>query len=95
MRTVGSKIFRIRPVHGFTAQLTSTLVVWGANIGGQPISTTQVISSSVMGVGASERFSKVRWTTAGNIALAWLVTLPSTAALAGLFWRLLSEWSSI
>ena len=95
IRTVGSKIFRLRPVHGFTAQLTSTLVVWAANIGGQPISTTQVISSSVAGVGASERFSKVRWTTAGNIALAWLVTLPATAILSGLFWTLLSQGSSI
>ena len=95
IRTVGGKIFRIRPVHGFTAQLTSTIIVLGANMGGQPLSTTQVISSSVMGVGASERFSKVRWNVVSNIALAWLVTLPAAAILAGLFWRLLSELSSI
>jgi PiT family inorganic phosphate transporter len=92
IRTVGCRIFRIRPVHGFSAQLTSTLIVWSANMGGQPISTTQVISSSVVGVGASERFSRVRWTTAGNIALAWLVTLPAVAVLSGLLWRLLSHW---
>jgi PiT family inorganic phosphate transporter len=94
IRTVGVRIFRIRPVHGFTAQVASTLTVLGANVSGQPISTTQVIGGAITGAGSSERFSRVRWYTVGNIALAWLVTLPATAAIAGLLWMALSELTS-
>lgn len=90
MRTVGWEIFRIRPIHGFAAQLASNIVVFGATVAGYPLSTTQVVSGTVMGAGSSERLSRVRWNTVGHIALAWLVTLPASALLAGLLWRLLS-----
>jgi len=90
MRTVGWEIFRIRPMHGFAAQLASNIVVLGATVAGYPLSTTQVVCGTVMGVGSSDRLSRVRWNTVGRIALAWLVTLPAAALLAGLLWRLLS-----
>lgn len=84
IRTVGAGIFRIRPVHAFAAQLSAAAIVLGAGLAGAPVSTPQVVSGAVMGVGAGERLSRVRWGTAGNIALAWLVTLPASALLAAL-----------
>jgi len=87
IKTVGARFYRIRPVDAFNAQVTSTGVILGASLFGGPVSTTQVISSSIMGVGSAERLSKVRWGVAGDIALAWLVTLPVTAILAGaIYW---------
>jgi len=82
IRTLGVGIFRIRPVHGFAAQATSAAVIIGAALVGGPVSTTHVVSSAVMGVGASERLSKVRWGVAWNILISWFVTIPITAALA-------------
>lgn len=82
IRTLGSKFYKIRPVHGFNTQLTSAAVILTASLFGGPVSTTQVVSSAIMGVGASERLSKVRWGTAGDIALAWLLTIPANFALA-------------
>lgn len=82
IKTLGSKFYKIRPVHGFSIQMTSAFVIFGASIVGGPVSTTQVVSSAVMGVGAAERFSKVRWGVAKDIMLAWLVTLPAVALLA-------------
>lgn len=87
IKTVGARFYKIRPVDAFNAQVTSTGVILGASLFGGPVSTTQVISSSIMGVGSAERLSKVRWGVAGDIALAWLVTLPVTAILAGaIYW---------
>jgi PiT family inorganic phosphate transporter len=74
----------------FNAQVTSTGVILGASLIGEPVSTTQVVSSSIMGVGSAERLSKVRWGVAGDIALAWLVTLPATALLAGIIYMALA-----
>jgi len=87
IRTLGSKFYKIRPVHGFAAQATSAAVILTASLVGGPVSTTQVVSTAIMGVGAAERMSKVRWGVAGEIASAWLFTIPSTALLAaGLYW---------
>lgn len=91
IRTVGSGIYRLRPVHSFTAQIASTIIVLGAGLLGGPVSTSQVVSSAIMGVGSAERLSRVRWLTAGNIALAWLITLPAAALLAAALWLLLSR----
>ncbi len=85
IRTVGAGIFRIRPVHAFAAQLSAAAIVLGAGLAGAPVSTPQVVSGAVMGVGAGVRLSRVRWGTVGNIALAWLVTLPASALLAAVF----------
>ena len=87
IRTLGGKFYKIRPVHGFSSQLTSAIVILGASLVGGPVSTTQVVSSSIMGVGAAERLNKVRWGTAKEIATAWLLTIPATALVAaGIYW---------
>jgi PiT family inorganic phosphate transporter len=82
IRTLGGKFYKIRPVHGFASQFTSAFVILAASLVGGPVSTTQVVSSSIMGVGAAERLSKVRWGVAGEIAVAWLITIPATILVA-------------
>ena len=89
IRTLGGKFFKIRPVDGFAAQMASAVVILGASLVGGPVSTTQVVSSTIMGVGAAERVNKVRWGVAQEIATAWLLTIPATALLAaGIYWVL-------
>jgi PiT family inorganic phosphate transporter len=89
IRTLGGKFYKIRPINGFTSQLASSIVILGASLIGGPVSTTQVVSSSIMGVGAAERANKVRWGVAEDIAAAWLLTIPLTALLAaGIYWLL-------
>jgi PiT family inorganic phosphate transporter len=89
IKTLGCKFYKIRPVHGLASQLSSALVILVASLVGGPVSTTQVVSTSIMGVGAAERISKVRWKVAGDIAIAWVITIPATALLAGgIYWIL-------
>lgn len=96
IKTLGSKFYKIRPVHGFSAQLTSAAVILVASLVGGPVSTTQVVSTAIMGVGAAERMSKVRWKVAGDIVLAWLITIPITALLAGaIYWLITVGIASI
>lgn len=86
IRTLGGKFYKIRPVHAFGSQLTSAAVILGAALLGGPVSTTQVVSSSIMGAGAADRPSKVRWTVGRDMAVAWLLTIPTSAVLAaGIF----------
>lgn len=84
IKTLGGKFYKIRPMHGFNTQIASAGVIIAAALLGGPVSTTQVVSSAIMGVGAAERLSKVRWGTAGQIVIAWLTTIPITAILAAL-----------
>jgi PiT family inorganic phosphate transporter len=84
IRTLGGRIYKIRPIHGFTAQSASGLVILAAGLLGGPVSTTQVVSSAIMGAGAAERLSKVRWGVAREMLVAWGLTVPVTAALAAL-----------
>ncbi len=87
IKTLGAKFFKIRPVDGFASQLASATVILTASLVGGPVSTTQVVSSAIMGVGAAERLNKVRWGVAREIATAWLLTIPATALLAaGVYW---------
>ena len=87
IKTLGGKFYKIRPVDGFATQLSSAIVILGASLIGGPVSTTQVVSSAIMGVGAGERVNKVRWGVAKEIATAWLLTIPATALVAaGLYW---------
>ena len=91
IKTLGAKFYRIRPVDGFSSQLASSMVILGASLVGGPVSTTQVVSSSIMGAGAAERKNKVRWGVAQDIGMAWLLTIPATAlAGAGIYWLLSS-----
>jgi len=84
IKTMGQKIFKMRPVHGFAAQSATAGVILTASLLGAPISTTQVISSSVLGVGSSKRISAVRWGVAGSMVLAWFVTIPASVLVGGL-----------
>jgi len=82
IRTLGGKMFKIRPIDGFTSQLASAVIIIGASLLGGPVSTTQVVSTTIMGVGTAERVNKVRWGVAQEIAMAWLFTIPATALVA-------------
>jgi PiT family inorganic phosphate transporter len=83
IKTLGSKIYRLRSVHAFCAQTSSATVILGAAFLGGPVSTTHVVSSSIMGVGAGQRISAVRWGVARRIVWAWFITIPSSAVVAG------------
>ena len=92
IKTVGSKIYRLRSVHAFCAQTSSAVVILAASLLGGPVSTTHVVSSSIMGVGAGQRISAVRWGVAKNIIVAWFITIPASGVIAGcvfLFFRAL------
>lgn len=90
VRTLGSRVIKLQPIHGFACETTASLVLATTAHFGIPLSTTQVISSAIMGVGATRRFSAVRWGIVGNIVWAWVLTLPLTFVFAGcLMWLLL------
>jgi PiT family inorganic phosphate transporter len=91
IRTMGQKVVKLDPVHGFAAETTAATIILGASHFGMPVSTTHVISSAIIGVGASDRFSAVRWGVAGNIVTAWVLTIPASAAVAWLSWEILSR----
>jgi PiT family inorganic phosphate transporter len=81
IRTMGHKVVKLQPVHGFAAETTAALIIHGASTLGVPVSTTHVISSSIMGVGTTKRFSAVKWGLVGRIVWAWVLTLPVTGLL--------------
>ncbi len=89
MRTMGTRIFNLEPPQGFAAQLAATGVLWYTGRVGFPISTTQVISGSVLGAGATTRASAVRWGVAANIVIAWVLTLPAAALVAALIYEMI------
>jgi PiT family inorganic phosphate transporter len=93
IRTLGGRFYKIRPLHGFATQLTSGLVIFSASFLGVPVSTTQIVSSAIIGVGSSERMSKVRWSVAGDILTAWLITIPASALLAAGFHLLIEAFA--
>jgi PiT family inorganic phosphate transporter len=82
VRTLGFAIYRVRPIHALGSQLTSAAVILGASLGGAPVSTTHVVATSIMGIGASERPRAVRWAKAKDIALTWVITIPGAALVA-------------
>ena len=81
IRTMGHKMVKLQPVHGFAAETTAALIIHGASTVGIPVSTTHVISTSIMGVGATKRMSAVKWGLVGRIVWAWVLTLPVTGLL--------------
>ena len=88
IKTMGQRVVKLDPVHGFAAETTAATIIIGASHFGMPVSTTHVISSAIIGVGASDRFSAVRWGVAGNILIAWVLTIPASGAVAWLSWEL-------
>src|SRR5204863_7715421 len=91
IKTMGQRVVKLDPIHGFAAETTAATIILGASHFGMPVSTTHVISSAIMGVGASDRFSAVRWGVAGNIIIAWIVTLPAAASVAALAYLILDR----
>jgi PiT family inorganic phosphate transporter len=89
IRTMGQRVVKLDPVHGFAAETTAATIILGASQFGIPVSTTHVISTAIMGVGASDRFSAVRWGVAGDIVIAWILTLPASGAVAWIAWEVL------
>lgn len=90
IRTLGAKFYRIRPIHGFSAQTAATGIILGAAMMGGPVSTTHVVSSAIVGAGAAERVQMVRWGVVEAIITSWLLTIPATAGLGGLLYWLLA-----
>jgi PiT family inorganic phosphate transporter len=83
IRTLGSKMIKLQTVQGFAAETTASIIIGSASHFGIPVSTTHVITTSIMGVGATNRLSAVRWGVVGNIVWAWILTIPLTFLLAG------------
>ncbi len=81
IKTLGVKLVNLRPIHGFAAEVSAASIIEVASHWGLPLSTTHIISSTIMGVGASKRLSAVRWGVGGNIVVAWIITLPACALL--------------
>jgi inorganic phosphate transporter, PiT family len=90
VRTVGFGIFKVRPIHAFDAQITSASVIFGASVLGAPVSTTHVVSSSLMGIGASERPKAVRWAKAQEIVSTWIITIPGAGTVSVLTYLLVN-----
>ena len=91
IKTMGQRVVKLDPVHGFAAETTAATIIIGASTFGMPVSTTHVISSAIIGVGSSDRFSAVRWGVAGNIVIAWVLTIPASGFVAWVAWELLSR----
>jgi PiT family inorganic phosphate transporter len=92
IRTMGMKITKLQPIHGFAAETSAAIVIQAASRIGLPLSTTHVIASGIMGVGTTRRFSAVRWGVAGNIALAWILTFPICAGIGWLLAIIINQF---
>jgi len=86
MRTLGQRVFQIDPPAGFAAQAASGAVIYASTKYGYPLSTTHVVSGAVMGAGATKRLSAVRWGVAGNIVIAWILTIPAAGLVSAALW---------
>jgi PiT family inorganic phosphate transporter len=92
IRTMGQRVVKLDPVHGFAAETTAASIIFSASHFGMPVSTTHVISSAIIGVGSSDRLSAVRWGVAWNIVIAWILTIPASALVAGLAYVAISPF---
>jgi PiT family inorganic phosphate transporter len=86
---MGHRIIRLEPVHGFAAETSAATVIFLASHFGMPVSTTHVIAGSIFGVGSSKRLSAVRWGVARSMVVAWVLTIPASASVAGLTYEIL------
>jgi PiT family inorganic phosphate transporter len=89
IRTMGAKIFKLEPITGFAADLNSSIVIFGATLMHLPVSTTHVVSGSIMGVGTAKRISAVRWGVAQQMLAAWVLTIPSTAVVSAIAYKVI------
>jgi PiT family inorganic phosphate transporter len=95
MKTMGQRVAKLEPVHGFAAETTGASILFATAQLGMPVSTTQVISSAIMGVGSSQGVRHVRWGVARRILIAWVLTLPGAGVLAALAWVVLNALGSL
>jgi PiT family inorganic phosphate transporter len=89
MHTMGHRVAKLEPVHGFAAETTAATVIFTAAHFGMPVSSTHVISSAIMGVGSARGVRGVRWGVAGNILAAWVITIPASGLVAAVTWLVL------
>ena len=89
IKTMGTKVVKLDPVHGFAAETTAATVIFAASQFGMPVSTTHVISTAIMGVGSSDRLKTVRWGVARSIVTAWVLTIPASGSAAALAYLVL------
>lgn len=82
IKTVGTGIYKVKPLHSFNVQLSSAFVIFMSNMLGAPVSTTQIVSSSVMGIGSAERVNAVKWIKVKNILISWFITIPASGIAA-------------
>jgi PiT family inorganic phosphate transporter len=92
IKTMGQKVVKLDPVRGFAAETTAASIILTASHFGMPVSTTHVISSAIIGVGSSDRLSAVRWGVAGNIVIAWVLTIPASGLAAAVAYVLISPF---
>jgi len=90
VNTMGTKITKLQPFGGFAAETSGAITLFAASSLGVPVSTTQTITGAIIGVGAIKRLSAVRWGVAQQIVWAWILTIPASAAIAALTYRLLT-----
>jgi Phosphate/sulphate permeases len=90
IRTMGGKIFKLEPISGFAADLNSSLVIFGATLLHMPVSTTHVVSGSIMGVGVAKRVKAVRWSTAQQMLMAWVLTMPISAIVGAVCYQIIT-----
>lgn len=88
IKTVGTGIYKVQPIHSFASQLTAGAVILASSMLGAPVSASQIVSSSIMGVGSAERYKAVRWNVAGRILLSWFITIPIAGCLGALLFFL-------
>jgi PiT family inorganic phosphate transporter len=93
IKTMGSKVFKLQPVHGFSAETSAAAVIAGMSLFGIPISTTHVISTAIMGSGSSQRLSAVRWGIVKNIVITWIITIPASGIVAALCYLIIKTFS--
>lgn len=93
IKTMGGRIFKLRPVHGFSAETSAAAVIAGISLLGIPISTTHVISTAIMGSGSSQRVSTVRWGIVRNIIITWIITIPVSGIVAAFLYSIVKMFS--
>jgi inorganic phosphate transporter, PiT family len=92
MKTLGTRLYKVRPVHGFSAQACASTTIYLASLCGFPVSTTQIVSSSILGAGSAQGFGSVRWGVGKQIFLTWVITIPGSAALSAILYVIFSQF---
>ena len=92
MKTLGTKLFKVRPIHGLSTQICSTAIISLSSTLGFPVSTTQIVSSSILGAGSAQSPGRVRWGIGKHILFTWVITIPGSAILSALFFILIKNW---